>query len=68
MQWVLSPLVCVCVCVCVCVTSHVKFQVHTTITIKNYVFCSDIVQFGREAPTFRNNILPPSSGFGSLLK
>jgi len=38
----------------------VRFQVHTTITIKIDVFCSDIVQFGKEAQTFQNNILPPS--------
>jgi hypothetical protein len=37
--------VCVCVCVCVracarvCVTSHVRFEVHTTMTIKIDVFC-----------------------------
>lgn len=36
LQWVLFPLVCV--CVWVSVTSHVRFEVHTTMTIKIDVF------------------------------
>lgn len=67
LQWVLYPLACVRACMCVCVTSHVKSEVHTTMTIKIMSSVCDIVLFCREAPTFQNNILPPSSGFGSLL-